>query len=143
MLAGLPYFAFHPLGFEQRRATVMRRAAQNAARLEAAATLEPAEALARLQAIPGVGPWTAAETARSAFGDPDAVSVGDFHLKNVVCWALACEPRGTDERMLDLLEPWAGHRARVIRLLETGGRMPPRYGPRIAPRDLVDLAPRR
>jgi hypothetical protein len=45
--------------------------------------------------------------------------------------------------MLQLLAPWAGNRARVIRLLETSRIMPPRFGPRVAPRDLVrDLTPR-
>jgi len=71
-----------------------------------------------------------------------AVSLADAHLPNLVAWVLAGEPRGTDERMLELLAPWAGHRARVVRLLERSGLAAPRYGPRIAPRDLVDLAPR-
>jgi 3-methyladenine DNA glycosylase/8-oxoguanine DNA glycosylase len=101
-----------------------------------------AELDARLRAYTGIGPWTSAEVRLRALGDPDAVSVGDAHLPNVVAWILAGEPRATDDRMLELLAPWAGHRARVIRLLETSGRMPPRYGPRIAPRDLTDLTPR-
>ena len=33
-----------------------------------------------------------------AAGDPDAVAVGDFHLKNIVVHALAGRPRGTDDR---------------------------------------------
>jgi len=48
----------------------------------------------------------------------------------VVSWALAGEPRGSDERMLDLLEPYRGHRARVLRLLLVGGVHQPRFGPR-------------
>ena len=63
------------------------------------------------------------------------MSVGDFHLKNLVAFALAGEPRGTDERMLELLEPWRGHRARVIRLLEASGIEAPKYGPRYSPPD--------
>ena len=54
----------------------------------------------RLQALPGLGPWSAAEVALVALGDPDAVSVGDYHLPHLVSWALAGEPRGSDERML-------------------------------------------
>jgi len=54
-------------------------------------------------------------------GDADAVSVGDPHLKNLVCWALAEEPSGTDDRMLELLEPYPGHRGRVCTLLLSSG----------------------
>ena len=71
-----------------------------------------------------------------AWGDPDAVSVGDFHLKNLVAFALAGEPRADDARMLELLAPYAGRRALVVRVLELGGPRPPRYGPRLAPRDI-------
>jgi 3-methyladenine DNA glycosylase/8-oxoguanine DNA glycosylase len=130
VLAGLPYYAFHPLGVERRRAEVIRRVCAAAASIEAAAVLGPAALTARLVAFPGIGPWTAAEVGLRALGDPDAVSVGDFHLPHVVSWALAREPRGTDERMLELLEPYRGQRARVVRLLELSGIGYPRYGPR-------------
>ena len=96
--------------------------------------LPPDQAQARLMSIPGIGPWTAAEVAVRALGDPDAVSVGDFHLPNLVAWALAREPRGDDARMLELLEPWRGERARVVRLLELSGLYAPKYGPRLTPR---------
>jgi 3-methyladenine DNA glycosylase/8-oxoguanine DNA glycosylase len=138
-LAALPYFAYHPFGVEQRRAEVMRRVAREAHRLEALADLPGTRvevgvaAAAALQRYPGIGPWTAAEVTLRALGDPDAVSVGDFHLKNLVAVALAGEPRGDDVRMVELLEPWRGHRARVIRLLEASGIEAPRYGPRYSP----------
>jgi 3-methyladenine DNA glycosylase/8-oxoguanine DNA glycosylase len=74
-----------------------------------------------------------------ATGDPDAVSVGDFHLPNLVAFSLAGEIRGTDARMLELLEPWRGHRARVIRLLEMSGLRPPAFGPRYAPRSIATI----
>ena len=93
--------------------------------------MDPGPAMRRLQAIPGVGPWTAAEVAGVALGDPDAVSVGDYHLANTVAWALAGEPRADDERMLELLEPFAGHRGRVVRLLEAAGIGAPRFGPKL------------
>jgi 3-methyladenine DNA glycosylase/8-oxoguanine DNA glycosylase len=133
-LAALPYHAFHPFGIERRRADTIRRVAAVAPRLEELVDLPLDEAYARLRSVPGVGPWTAAEVALRALGDRDAVSVGDFHLAHLVCWALAGEPRGTDERMLELLEPYRGQRARVIRLLEASGIRPPRRGPRLAPR---------
>ena len=101
--------------------------------------MAPAAALARLRSIPGIGAWTAAEVARRAFGDPDAVSLGDFHVPDMVCWALAEEPRGGDERMLELLEPYRGQRGRVVRLIEAAGIHPPRYGPRLAPQRIENL----
>lgn len=136
VLAGLAYFAFHPLGLERRRADVVRRAATLAPRLE---TARPDEAVKLLLATPGIGPWTTAETMRVGHGDPDAVSVGDYNLPNLVAWALAGEPRADDTRMLELLEPYRGQRARVQRLLEVSGIAAPRYGPRVAPRRIADI----
>jgi hypothetical protein len=133
-LAGVPYHAFHPFGIERRRADTLRRAARLVARLESLAGSSPEAVTAALLAIPGIGRWTAAEVTARALGDPDAVSVGDYHLPHLVSWALAGEPRGTDERMLELLEPYRGQRGRVIRLLEASGLRPPAYGPRLAPR---------
>ena len=132
VLAALPYYAFHPLGVEQRRANLVRRVAARAAWFEAIVDKPLPDAYARLMALPGIGPWTAAEVAVRALGDVDAVSVGDFHLPNLVAFALAREPRGTDARMLELLEPYRGQRARVIRWLELSGISAPRYGPRLA-----------
>jgi 3-methyladenine DNA glycosylase/8-oxoguanine DNA glycosylase len=128
-IAASPYWVFHPLGVEQRRTQALLRAAREADRIERCA--DPAEATRRLTALPGIGPWTAAEVTRVAYGDPDAVSVGDYHVPNTVAWALAGEPRGTDERMLELLEPFQGHRGRVCDLLAHGGIGAPRFGPRM------------
>ena len=132
ILAGLPYYAYHPLGVERRRAELIRRVASRAGWFEAIVDLPLPDAYARLTAVPGIGPWTAAEVGVRALGDIDAVSVGDFHLPNLVAFALAGEPRGTDARMLELLEPYRGHRAQVIRLLELSGLGAPRYGPRLS-----------
>lgn len=129
-LAGIPSYDLHPLGVERRRAETLRRACRVAARVEEAGGMPFAEAHRRLRTIPGVGVWTAAEVARVALGDPDAVSVGDYHLKNQVAWVLAGEPRATDERMLELLEPYRGQRARAVRLIEASGITAPRFGPR-------------
>jgi len=129
-VAALPYFAFHRFGIERKRADLIRAVCSRAGRFEALSPLAPADAQARMQAHRGIGPWTAAEVARLAMGDADAVSVGDYHLPNLVSWMLAGEPRGTDERMLQLLEPYRGHRGRVQALLEAGGASAPKFGPR-------------
>ena len=51
-------------------------------------------------------------------------------------WALTGQPRSTDETMLELLEPWRGQRARVVKLIELSGLTPPKYGPRFSPTDI-------
>nr|WP_043512781.1 MULTISPECIES: DNA-3-methyladenine glycosylase [unclassified Actinoplanes] len=135
MIAGTAYWEFHRHGVEQRRTQALLRAAAVAERLERCA--DPAEATRRMTALPQIGPWTAAEVVRTVFGDPDAVSVGDYHIPNTVAYALAGEPRGTDERMLELLEPFRGHRGRVCDLLALGGLMAPRYGPRMPVRSFA------
>lgn len=130
-----PSFAFHRWGVERRRAELVRAIAARASRIEAFAT--PEELRGWLELIPGIGPWTSAETARLAMGDPDAISVGDFHLPDLVAWALAGEPRGDDARMLDLLETYRGQRGRVQRLLEASGIRPPAFGPRAEARSFA------
>jgi 3-methyladenine DNA glycosylase/8-oxoguanine DNA glycosylase len=132
-LAALPYFEFHPMGLERRRAELLRHLGRLESRIESWTALPAAEASARLRQIPGIGPWTAAEACSIAFGDPDAVSLGDAHLPDLVSWALAREPRADDARMLELLAPYAGQRGRVIRLLEASGIKIPRFGPRFTP----------
>ncbi len=88
----------------------------------------------KLRSVPGVGVWTANETMVRAHGDPDAVSVGDYHLPALVGWALVGEPVD-DDGMLELLAPWAGHRARVMRLIESSGFARPRFGARMTVQD--------
>ncbi len=84
----------------------------------------------RLQAIPGIGPWTRELTLGAGAGDPDALPTGDLHLPHTVSWALAGEARGTDERMVELLEPYRGHRFRVIRLLRAAKLKAPKFAPK-------------
>jgi hypothetical protein len=130
-IAELPYYAFHPFGVERRRAEVARAVCARTAWIDETAALPLDVAQDRLSSVHGIGPWTVAEVARIALGDADAVSVGDFHVPNIVAWALAREPRGSDERMLELLEPYRPHRGRVQRLLETSGIRAPAFGPRM------------
>jgi 3-methyladenine DNA glycosylase/8-oxoguanine DNA glycosylase len=139
-IAAAPYWVFHPFGVEAKRADALRRVASQAARL--AACTDPASATARLTSIPGIGPWTAAEVVRLSYGDPDAVTVGDYHIPHHVVHALTGAPRAgsrvaapgglspADVRMLELLEPFRGQRARVVQLLLASGPGAPRFGPR-------------
>lgn len=93
------------------------------------------EAGRELRTLPGIGPWTAAETLQRAAGDPDAVSVGDYNLPKAVGYALAGRETTDDTQLLELLEPYRGHRHRVARLVELSGLRPPRRGPRAPVRD--------
>ena len=139
-VAGTPYWSFHRFGLEQRRAETLRRTAAFAARLERAPDAATARTL--LLSLPGIGEWTVAETLRLAFGDPDAVTVGDYHQPNHVVYALTGEARAgardatpgrissADARMLEVLEPFRPQRARVVQLLLAEGYSAPKFGPR-------------
>jgi endonuclease III len=136
VLLSIPSWDWHRMGVDGRRSRAVRAAATVASRLEECAHMEPSAALARLRVVPGVGEWTAAETAQRALGHPDAISVGDYHLKDVVVHYFTGRARGDDDEMCALLEPWAGQRQRVVRLVELSGVGKPRFGPRFAPTDI-------
>ncbi|WP_425955381.1 DNA-3-methyladenine glycosylase family protein [Xylanimonas sp. McL0601] len=128
--AAVPSWDWHRAGVDPGRARTAVACARLAARLETASRLAPDEARALLEKVPGVGVWTSAEVAQRAFGDADAVSVGDFNLPAAVGWALTGE-RTDDAGMLRLLAPYVPHRHRVVRLITLQGRpRAPRRGPR-------------
>jgi 3-methyladenine DNA glycosylase/8-oxoguanine DNA glycosylase len=130
-LARLPYWALHELGVERSRAAILIGLARRADALFSLEALAPDLGAARrlLAALPGIGAWTIGCTLGPAFGDPDAVAVGDYWLKHIVCRALAGEARGTDERMLELLAPYAGQRGRAVALVRASGWRAPRRAP--------------
>lgn len=130
----VPSWEWHRAGVDRARSSTVVSAAGASGRLEQVSALAHAEAARRLRSLPGIGVWTAAEVAQRALGDPDAVSVGDFHLPSLVGWALVGE-RVDDDGMLELLEPYRGHRYRAVRMVELSGVHPPRRGPRLRPRD--------
>ncbi len=136
-LAGVPYYDLHVLGVERQRADALRWVCAHAGRLQALVELPSAAFQERLQELPGIGQWTAAEVALRVLGDPDAVPLGDANLPGLVSWILRGDPDADDARMLALLEPWRGHRARVLRLFQASGQRPPRTAPRAALRDIA------
>lgn len=138
-LAGLSYWDLHPLGIERKRAGTLIEAARRAKRLEEILDMDRAAAFERLTSVRGLGPWSAGHVMGIAWGDRDAVPVGDFHLPNTVAFALAGEPRAGDDRMLELLEPYRGHRRRVMFLLKGAGIKAPKYGPRHAVRAIENI----
>jgi 3-methyladenine DNA glycosylase/8-oxoguanine DNA glycosylase len=136
-IASIPSWQLTRLGVVHRRAATLREVARHPRKIAALAAGTPEEARGFLMKIPGIGPWTTAEVCRLALGDPDAISVGDYHLPHIVSWAFAGEPRGTDERMLELLEPYRGQRGRVEILLEAAGITAPAFGPKMERRSFV------
>ena len=129
-LVGCPAWWFHPFGIESKRAQALRTVARHYDRIEQWSSLHPLEAGAKLSLLPGLGTWTIAVAGSPAFGNSDAVPVGDYHLKNMVSWAFTGRPRGTDAQMVALLQPYAGQRGRVLRLLLLAGAHAPKFGPK-------------
>ncbi|MGB7860876.1 MAG: DNA-3-methyladenine glycosylase 2 family protein [Acidimicrobiia bacterium] len=137
-MADAPYWIYHELHLEKRRADLLRRIAVSADAIDGLSGLAPSPAAERLGRIPGIGEWSVAETLAVSHGDPDQVSVGDYHEKHIVVHHLTGRDRGSDEEMLELLEPFRPHRGRVARLLHTLGHEP-KFGPRSASRDITAI----
>lgn len=135
LLANLSYDELHSHGVERKRAATLIEVSRRSRRLVEVLTMDVDDAQRRLLAIRGIGPWTAALVMGQAYGDRDAIPVGDYHLPNLVAWALAGEPRGDDARMLELLEPHRPHRRHVLMAIKQSGIKAPRYGPRTAVRN--------
>ncbi|MEC7946453.1 MAG: DNA-3-methyladenine glycosylase 2 family protein [Myxococcota bacterium] len=128
-LARLHPSALTPLGMLRKQAEAIIRVCRVAPRLEEVRGMALGPAMKRLMTVRGIGPWTAGNVVGPALGNPDAVILGDLHLARMVGLCLAGEPDADDRRMMTLLEPFRGHRYRVVRLLHTSGVKPPRNGP--------------
>ncbi|MEU3845235.1 DNA-3-methyladenine glycosylase 2 family protein [Streptomyces sp. NPDC028635] len=135
----IPSWEWHRAGVDDKRASTILRAVRVAARLEEATRMPPAAAQARLEVVPGIGPWTSAETVQRSHGAADAVTVGDLHLPGIVGWALAGDRHADDTEMLRLLKPYAGQRHRAARLILLSGRTPARRAPRFPVGDIRGL----
>ncbi|MFG2723123.1 DNA-3-methyladenine glycosylase family protein [Streptomyces sp. NPDC048416] len=137
--AMIPSWEWHRAGVDSKRSDTVMRAVRVARRMEEAAAMDQAKAAERLQLIPGIGPWTAAETLQRAIGAADLVTVGDLHLPGIIGHALAGNRNADDVEMLALLEPYAGQRHRAARLVLLSGRTPPRRAPRFQPNNIAVL----
>ncbi|WP_078941374.1 DNA-3-methyladenine glycosylase family protein [Streptomyces cellulosae] len=135
----IPSWEWHRAGVDNKRASTILRAVRVAARLEEAVRMPPAQAQARLEVVPGIGPWTSAEVVQRSHGAADAVTVGDLHLPGIVGWALAGDRFADDAVMLELLEPYAGQRHRAARLILLSGQVPARRAPRMPRGDIGRL----
>ena len=139
VLGTIPSWDWHRARVDSARYSAVYHFAQRADALERlSATGRIAHLAAALDDIPGVGPWSVAEALQGFCGHPDAVSVGDYHLAHTVGFAFTGE-RTDDAGMLRLLAPYAGHRQRVVRLIQEAGIRKPRYGARISIPDYRDF----
>lgn len=130
----VPSWEWHKAGVGPQRSATVMRALRSAVALERLASLSAGEAGTKLQTIPGIGVWTAAEVVQRTHGCPDSIAVGDYHLASYVGYALT--GRKTDDAgMIALLEPWRGHRQRVVRMLGLSGFRKPTFGPRMTIQD--------
>ena len=132
----IPSWEWHRAGVGPNQSATAIRASAVASSLERTLALGRGGALVanKLRSLPGVGVWTAAETTQRSHGDPDSPSVGDYHLPSSVGLALIGRPVD-DDGMLELLEPYAGHRQRVMRLIEATGIHKLARGPKMPIRD--------
>ncbi|MFC4495958.1 DNA-3-methyladenine glycosylase family protein [Streptomyces ovatisporus] len=135
----IPSWEWHRAGVDNKRSATVIRAAQRAARLEEASSMELSAAMARLQLIPGIGPWTAAETLQRSNGAPDALTVGDLHLPRIIGYSLTGARDTDDDGMLELLAPYEGQRHRAARLILMVGRAPARRQPKFPIGDIARL----
>ncbi|HZA32797.1 MAG TPA: DNA-3-methyladenine glycosylase 2 family protein [Propionibacteriaceae bacterium] len=129
--ARVPSWRFLAAGVEQRRSRTLANAAPRAAALERTLHREPRAANLALRSLPGVGPWTSAEVRQRAHGDPDAWSIGDYHVGKEITYALTGEALD-DDACTEILEPYRGHRFRVQMLLVMAGFRVPRRAPRMS-----------
>jgi 3-methyladenine DNA glycosylase/8-oxoguanine DNA glycosylase len=130
----IPSWEWHKAGVGPQRSATVMRALRSAVALERLAALPAHEASAKMQTIPGIGIWTAAEVVQRTHGCPDSISVGDYHLAAYVGAALTGR-RTDDAGMLRLLEPWTGQRQRVVRMIQSTGFRKPTFGPRMTIQD--------
>ncbi|BBY63787.1 DNA-3-methyladenine glycosylase family protein [Mycolicibacterium helvum] len=135
----VPSWEFHRANVDPGRARTVVGCAQRAATLERLSGRPVLEAREALTTLPGVGVWTAAEVAQRAFGDADALSIGDYHVSKMIGWTLIGRPVD-DAGMVELLEPMRPHRYRVVRMLQASGlAQEPRRGARLPVQQISKL----
>ena len=79
-------------------------------------SLPAEEAVRRLTAVPGIGPWTAEVYLLFAAGHPDIFPSRDVALQSAVGHALGLDARPTDRAVAAIAESWAPWRGVASRL---------------------------
>jgi len=130
-LKTLAYYDLVDCGILPRQARLILQLANESRRIDKVWSQGDDQLIAFLSRINGIGEWTLQTLRGSCLGDPDAVVTGDYGLPHIVTWFFKRQARGMDEEMLELLEPYRGHRYRVQQLLMHAGIQAPRCGPKM------------
>ena len=118
-IAGRGAYELHKIGFDPDQAHALLRVAAFAHGFDDLD--DPAAARRALESIDALTPGTVERAVLDAFGDPDAVLVDDLGTARLVTRFFVGEPHADTDRALELLEPWRGQRARMVRLIQLDG----------------------
>jgi AraC family transcriptional regulator of adaptative response / DNA-3-methyladenine glycosylase II len=99
------------IGIPARRAETIRALAREVAfgRLDLGPAASLEEAVRRLVAIPGIGPWTAEAIALRSLGEPDAFPAGDLGLRKALAGGGALPGLAAVEARARPWRPWRGY----------------------------------
>ncbi|MDO5635173.1 MAG: 3-methyladenine DNA glycosylase [Micrococcus sp.] len=137
----VPSWQWHAGWVQPSQAKAVLRVAERAGSLDRVGrAAQPADVAAavrlseQVRSLPGIGVWTAAEALQRSHAAADLVAVGDYHLAQFVGQVLTGR-RTDDDGMLRLLQPWEGHRQRVVRMIGLSGERKQAFGPKLTPAD--------
>ena len=126
----LGYYDIVDCGVLPKQARLILQLAREAKRIERLAAQNPEALATYLLSLRGIGEWTVGHLMGTSLGHADAILPGDYGLPHSVAWLLAGKERSDDDEMFRLLEPYTGHRFRVINLVWQSGIEAPRRGPK-------------
>jgi DNA-3-methyladenine glycosylase II len=120
-VAALDEAAFREIGLSRaKQATLLGAAAaclDGALDLDHLCMLAPDEAIGRMTALRGIGPWTAEVYLLLCAGHADIFPAGDIALQNAARHAFAFEERPDQRRLAELATIWSPWRGVAARLL--------------------------
>ncbi|MBV8877563.1 MAG: DNA-3-methyladenine glycosylase 2 family protein, partial [Gammaproteobacteria bacterium] len=109
------------LGITRSRALTLRALARAVLERRIDFSAAPAEVIAALVALPGIGAWTAQYVALRALGEPDAMPAGDLVLRRMLGAAARLASLRELEERARAWQPWRGYA--VIHLWRAAARM--------------------
>jgi len=104
---------------KQRALLAVAQAVRDGLDLDHLCGLEGNDAIGRMTAVPGIGPWTAQVYLLFAAGHPDIFPARDVALQAAVGHAFAIDPRPEEKALGRLAESWSPFRGAAARLFWT------------------------